>query len=123
MKLNSTCKSKKNHRKFYFKKRNVHLFKRKIKRSKLRSTSHSSSKFNYKLPFLTSIELIDKSSNDFKISTENSILFKDYLLVSANVKYKYLLCTLFDQVNFDYKENYLIVDGKQNISVHICNFF
>lgn len=110
MKLNSTCKSKKNHRKMYFKKRNAHLFKQKNNRSKTRFASHSNSKLNYKLPFLTSIELIDKSC-------ENTILFQDYLLVSANVKYKYLLCTLFDQVNFDYKENYSIVDGKlKNLS-------
>lgn len=117
MKLNSTSKSKTNHRKMYFKRRNVHLFKQKFNRNKLHFIPHSNSKLNYKLPILTSVELIDFSSNEssdvFKSSTR-SILFNDYLLVSANVKYKYLLCTLFDQVNLDYKENYLIVDGRLN---------
>lgn len=121
LKLSSNIISKTNHRNMYLKKRNNHLFKCKFLtryKSKFKFHNENSIKeFNYKLPILTCVELAEslhspnESINSNTTEIDNSILFNDYLLISSKTKYKYLLYTLFEQVNFESKYNYAIVDG------------
>ena len=106
---------KQKNRNMYFRKRNAHLFKKNkyLNRYYSKLNENGKNQFNYKLPILTCIELVQdsKSCNVSPGTENNSILYNDYLLISAKTKYKYLLNTLYEQVNFDSKPKYSIIDG------------
>ncbi|RNA42433.1 DNA-binding SATB2 [Brachionus plicatilis] len=117
MKLNnfkfwSNTNLKKKYSNIYFKKRTAHLFKNSKFLNRYYSKLNQSAKnqFNYKLPILTCIELV-QASNVPPGTQNNHVLYNDYLLISSKTKYKYLLRTLYEQVNLDFKDNYTIVDG------------
>lgn len=115
MKLNNLKFRKQKHRSIYFKRRNAHLFKKNkfFNRYYSKLNENAKNQFNYKLPILTCIELV-KESNSSNVATsseKNSILYNDYLLISSKTKYKYLLRTLYEQVNLDSKDNFTIIDG------------
>lgn len=82
---------------------------------------NAKNQFNYKLPILTCIEFVqDSNSCNIPSSGENnSILYNDYLLISAKTKYKYLLNTLYEQVNLESKYKYTIIDGIYQIFSNI----
>lgn len=82
----------------------------------------------YKLPILTRVELVSSvppsskqqqtvfgaNNNDESVTTSlpsSSLLFSDYLLVSSRTKFKYLLASLFEQIQLEDKQNLVIVDG------------
>jgi hypothetical protein len=71
----------------------------------------------FKLPILTSIELVN--NNETKVSSNDSIsgcnkdnlLFKDYVLIPSMTKYKHLLHTVFQEAQLENKSNYNIAEG------------
>ena len=83
---------------------------------------------HFKMPVLTSIELINndlntnntsndtthnnKSTNSNKLDDKDNLLYHDYVLIPSLTKYKHLIYTVFDQVQLNDKSNYKIVDGK-----------
>lgn len=73
---------------------------------------------HFKMPVLTSIELINSdlnSSNSNKLDNKENLLFHDYVLLPSLTKYKHLIHTVFDQVQLNDKPNYKIVDGKLRV--------
>ncbi len=92
--------------------------------NKLRVNSHHS--ISKKLPVLACIELVKdlqqatasvNTSASFvdskKLTSSNEkVLFKDYVLIPAGTPFKHLIYTVLDHVNFPSKNDYNVVDGK-----------
>jgi len=69
----------------------------------------------FKLPILTSIELVNNNETKYTDVTYNkeNLLFKDYVLIPSMTKYKHLLHTVFQEAQLENKSNYNIVEGKK----------
>lgn len=70
-----------------------------------------------KMPILASIELRrdskeDTSESTDKKSTNQKVLFKDYVLIPATTKFKHLVYSVLEHANFPNKSDYGIIDGK-----------
>lgn len=78
-----------------------------------------------RIPILASIELMRDSKEDTSESTNNKkstnekVLFKDYVLIPATTKFKHLVYSVLEHANFPNKSDYGIIDGRLSFSAYI----
>ena len=55
--------------------------------------------------------IVERVNGETKTSISKTILFKDYVLISAKTKFKYLIHSIFKNTSLNSKENYKVLDG------------
>ena len=94
-----------------------------------------------KLPVLTCVELVECASQtsdqvdkaqeaaervnggEARTSTSKKILFKDYVLISAKTKFKYLIHSIFKNTSLSSKDTYKVLDGSLKLKNWVRTLF
>lgn len=97
---------------------NHHLSEIKNKTFKKKIDKSTDNHYHYRLPILTSIELINNTKFTSDQAFKRNILYNDYVIIKSKTKYKNLLLAIFKQVKLSNKQNYKVISGKQILSLY-----